>query len=50
MYSMTVSELKLGVKRREYNKKVLKDAHLLETVLSQQVWCGDRRIYKKVTQ
>jgi hypothetical protein len=47
-YNMSVRELKLGVKRREYNKRVLKDAHFLETVLSAQVWLGERRIWKPI--
>ena len=48
IYNMSVRELKLAVKRRQYNAQVLKDAHMLECKLSQEVYLGNRRIYKRV--
>lgn len=48
LYNMSVRELKLAVKSRQYNAKVLKDAHVLECKLSQEVYLGNRRIYKRV--
>lgn len=48
LYNMSVRELKLAVKRRQYNAQVLKDAHMLECKLSQEVYIGNRRIYKRV--
>jgi len=48
LYNMSVRELKLGVKRRKYNKRVLKDANMLRNKLEQEVWLGNRIIYKLV--
>jgi hypothetical protein len=48
LYNMSAKELKLGMKQGAYTPNIIKDAHFLETVLSAQVWLGERKIYKKV--
>jgi hypothetical protein len=46
VFQMSVRELKLGVKRKLYPKNVLKDPDMLESILQQEVWLGNRVIYK----
>lgn len=48
-YNMSVRELKLKIKRREYNKMVLKDAHALECKLSSEVRLGNIAVFKNVS-